>query len=345
MRCLTLADELKAQGHECLFICRNHDGNLGEYIKAKGFSLYRLDVSKDLALTDVSRRWNNHAEWLGVSQQDDAQQTIEVLKVVPSDWLVVDHYAIDATWEHLVAKHVKRLMVIDDLVDRNHECDLLLDQTYRRSKDEYEHLVPTGCQVLSGTQYALLRPEFRALRSSSLARRSRTQLSQLLIAMGGVDKDNMTAKILDAVSTSGLSAECKIVIVMGPNAPWIENVKIAAEKLPWNTQVWVGVSNMAEIMANSDLAIGAAGATSWERCCLGLPTLLFVLADNQREIACALEGAGAVQYMQGDEMQKLLTCVSLLAVDPSSLKGMSDACAALVDGSGVQRVLKQMLSL
>ena len=132
-------------------------------------------------------------------------------------------------------------------------------------------------------------PEFAALRAYSLQRRARPQLRQLLITMGGVDKDNATGEVLTALRVCPLPADCQITVVMGTTAPWLSEVEQLARDMPWPTRVLVGVNDMARLMAESDLAIGAAGATSWERCCLGLPTAMFVLAENQKYAAWLLD--------------------------------------------------------
>lgn len=346
MRCLTLASALKAQGHECLFICRDHKGHLGEFITGNGFALHMLTMADEAASEPVLLDWNDHAPWLGVSWQQDARETGVVLEEQPVDWLVVDHYALDARWELQVAEHATRALVIDDLADRPHCCDLLLDQTFGRRQQEYHNWVPESCELLCGSQYALLRPEFAELRPYSMQRRAKPPIRQLLITMGGVDKDNVTGQVLDALRDSELPGECRIVVVMGPTAPWLETVKHQAEKLPWQTEVKCGVSNMAQLMADSDLAIGAAGATSWERCCLGLPTIMLVLAANQTKIAKELSQSGAafLPEQNADSESELKRQLNQLVAAPRRLVGAAQAAAAIVDSKGVQRVMQRMVS-
>lgn len=341
MRCLTLAEALKQQGHECLFICREHKGHLGELIAAKGFSLHLLPVTDDKKHVAAALNWNHHASWLGVTWQQDAEQTCAILSNQPVDWLVVDHYALDARWEQQASRHAASIMVIDDLADREHQCDLLLDQTFGRNTADYRPLVPDNCELLCGSQYALLRPEFAELRPYSLQRRRQPALRQLLITMGGVDKDNVTGQVLDALRDCELPADCNIVVVMGAMAPWLEAVKQQADSLPWQTEVKVGVSNMAQLMADSDLAIGAAGATSWERCCLGVPTIMVVLADNQETIAANLVTSGAAISLHNDSLTTVLVRV-ISAMDSMALKTISNEARQVCNGLGVQRVLERL---
>lgn len=346
MRCLTLADDLAAKGADCEFICRAHEGNLIDLICRKGYITHSLPITRQGGLcitpsvTDTPYIDVAHAHWLGATQEQDAAACAPLLAIQRPDWLIVDHYALDARWEHALAPHYRKLMVIDDLADRHHACDLLLDQTFGRDAADYHPLVPADCRLLCGSQYALLRPEFAALRPYSLQRRARPTLRKLLIAMGGVDKDNATGQVLQTLRACPLPADCPITVVMGATAPWLEEVRTQAQDMPWPTLVRVGVNDMAQLMADSDLAIGAAGATSWERCCLGLPTIMLVLAKNQLKVAQGLEQVGAatlVTSRPGAEYQ-LASLLGTLASTPQKLYAMSKSSAAIVDGKGSHSV-------
>ncbi|UTW07486.1 UDP-2,4-diacetamido-2,4,6-trideoxy-beta-L-altropyranose hydrolase [Pseudomonas benzenivorans] len=348
MRCLTLAGALKVQGAECHFICREHPGNLIEHIRSKGYGVYTLaqahqapDGGASVLTVDegsCEKVHLAHTHWLGVTQHQDADDCAVILRKLQPDWLIVDHYALDARWQAAHKPYYRKLMVIDDLADRSHLCDLLLDQTSGRSSDDYNPWVPSGCTVLCGSQYALLRPEFAALRPYSLRRRESPKLEHLLITMGGVDKDNATGQVLQALASSELPANCQITVVMGATAPWLTEVRQQAEQLPWPTTVRVGVSDMAQLMADSDLAIGAAGATSWERCCLGLPTIMLVLADNQRAIAQALCTAGAA-LLADSAMLKERRLITRQQMEPRTLSAMSASAATVTDGLGTSQVI------
>jgi UDP-2,4-diacetamido-2,4,6-trideoxy-beta-L-altropyranose hydrolase len=345
MRCLTLADELKIAGHACHFLCRAHRGHLIETIRSKGHTAHVLPlVSEDGA--DYDDRFAPeklplvHATWLGCTQERDASESSSILRALQPQWLVVDHYALDARWERAMAAHSRQLMVIDDLADRVHVCDLLLDQTFGRAASDYRPLVPEYCRLLCGSEFALLRPEFAALRPYSLQRRAQAALKEVLITMGGVDKHNATGKVLQALRNCALPADCRITVVMGATAPWLEAVKTQAQDLTWTTRVLVGVSNMAQLMADSDLAIGAAGATSFERCCLGLPSIMLILADNQRDIGHALQTAGAAQLIEpamGLESEFAKHLLPLLE-DKSRLQQMHHSASEVTQGSGASHV-------
>jgi UDP-2,4-diacetamido-2,4,6-trideoxy-beta-L-altropyranose hydrolase len=341
MRCLTLADALKTQGTECYFISREYPGHLLDVIEQRGYQVNRLAAPVSHAIKESELA---HAACLGIIWQIDAANTAAILVDLQPDWLVVDHYALDQRWEKALAPHYRKLLVIDDLADRAHNCDLLIDQNLGRKPSHYAKWVPKHCRVLTSPHYALIRPEFAALRAYSLQRRqARPALRQLLISMGGVDQPNATGQVLQALKTCALPADCRIIVIMGLTAPWLQNVKELATQMPWSTEVVVNVSDMAQRMADSDLAIGAAGSTSWERCCLGLPTLMVVLAANQQASAQALKNADAAC---------LIVAVSDIATNlPPALKEltisdcrsrMSLAASAVSDGKGVEKILKVM---
>lgn len=347
MRCLTLADELARQGAKCYFICREHKGNLIDFITQKGYGAYTLKaVSIGSSIKNKAESTLFHSEWLGTTQKEDAEQAIDTVSPIQPDWLVVDHYSLDSYWEEKLRPHCNHILVIDDLADREHDCDVLLDQTYGRNNKDYQHLVPNYCEILCGTTYALLRPEFTKWRQYSLERRKDNKLQHILINLGGVDKDNITSNILESLKHNLLPKSCKITVVMGTTSPWIDTVKNKANQLPWLTEVKTGVSNMAELMANSDLAIGAAGSTSLERCCLGLPTIMLVIAENQIDIAENLGSINAVKVVLNDSnlTQVINEYLFELIQNPKKLKAMNRSSADVLDGYGTYKVIEQMKS-
>ena len=352
MRCLTLADALAARGANCQFISRAHPGNLIKFVRTKGYIVHTLPETPESAEAGPRKvvpcneaQLLAHSHWLGVTQAQDAEACVEILADLKPDWLVVDHYALDARWEKAVKPHFRRLMVIDDLADRPHESDLLLDQTYSREAEDYRAWVPASCCLLCGSHYALLRPEFAALRLYSLQRRNESRLRQLLIAMGGVDKDNVTGRVLKMLRSCPLPADCRIIVVMGATAPWLDEVERLAQDMPWPTQVKVGVRNMAQLMADSDLAIGAAGSTSWELCCLGVPSLLACVARNQLAVISALVSTGAAVQVDLAALNQPDSAV-FCAQQAKLISNMAEytAAAALVtDGRGAERVCKHLI--
>ncbi len=339
MRCLTLADVFHQRGDQCIFVCRPHHGHLLRLIVQHGHKVIILSEPQGYSPEPDDLA---HAAWLGVSLKDDAQQTHEVLAGQAVDWLVVDHYALDRRWESVLRDQVTSIMVIDDLADRSHDCDLLLDQTYGRSEASYAPLVPDGCQLLCGSYYALLRPEFAALREYSLKRRAKPVLKELLISMGGVDKDNATGLVLKALRNCLLPENIRVTVVMGQSAPWLQEIKELAATMQLSTRVLVGVNDMAQLMADSDFAIGAAGSSSWERCCLGLPSLVLLTAENQRFIILNLIKNDVV--ISADLMTlnfKLRFMINEFLCDKKLMR-LSLTSSGICDGLGAQRLASIM---
>lgn len=345
MRCLTLADELTRQGHECRFICREHPGNLGELISSKGYELSLLPMASGTELVSSDNRTNAYADWLGAPWQQDAEQTVEALASLKTDWLVVDHYALDALWEQQVGKAVGQIMVIDDLADRIHECAMLLDQNLGRKLSDYDGLVPQDCLRLIGPECALLRPEFAELRERSLKRRAYPELKRILISLGGVDRTNVTGQVLDALAESVLPVDTHLDIIMGASAPYLDEVRQQAVLLPFKAIVSVNISDMAERMCLADLSIGAAGSTSWERCCLGLTAVTVVLADNQRLIGEALARSKATLLVEHSQIaEDLISSINrFIKLAGERQKRFSRNAAAVCDGKGTARVMSRLL--
>lgn len=346
MRCLTLADELTRQKHRCVFICRKHKSHLGDLISSKGYELIMLPAVDATEVKSSKDQENTYADWLGVPWLQDAKETVEVVTPIKADWLVVDHYALDAHWEQHVNRVVGRIMVIDDLADRQHECALLLDQNLGRVSSDYDGLVPKDCVKLVGSEYALLRPEFAQLRELSIKRREHPELKRILISLGGVDRTNATGQVLDALVETALPCETQLDIVMGASAPYLDEVRQQAARLPFVVTVNVNVRDMAERMLLADLSIGAAGGTSWERCCLGLPAVLVILADNQASGAKAQEVAGAAVTVPDPEaVQAALPSVLDRLSNPDCLQRMSRAAAGITYGKGASILIDSMIAV
>jgi UDP-2,4-diacetamido-2,4,6-trideoxy-beta-L-altropyranose hydrolase len=287
-RCLTLAQELKRSGFQVLFVCRRHEGNLCEYIRSQGFDVSPLPqpTAHDAASVDMS---DEYSRWLGVEWNLDADQTASAITGIIADLIVVDHYALDHRWESRVRKLARRIMVIDDLANRRHDCDVLVDQNlFPDMTERYRGLVPDSCRLLLGPAYALLRPEF--LQAGQIPRVRDGSITRILLFFGGADPDNVTGKALEGVRLLNRS-DIAVDVVVGELNPNKDSIRQAVATMP-SASYHVHVANMAELMVKADFAIGAAGTTTWERCYLGLPSQLVILAENQREVAQAVAEAG-----------------------------------------------------
>ena len=340
MRCLTLAGALQDRGAAVTFVCRSHKGHLCDLIEERGFSVNRLlapgaDVQSDQVPV--------HAAWLGAPWEEDVAQTRAAIDDwgIKPDWLVVDHYAIDRRWESSMRTSVTHILAIDDLADRQHDCDLLLDQNLvGRMHTRYCDKVPVSCGLLLGPKYALLQHGYSELRERTLPRKG--NIRRIFIFFGGADLHNVTARSLDAFL--GLRRpDIAVDVVVTAGSPTAQTLcdRIAGHE---NISLHSGLNTLAPLMAAADLAIGAAGATSWERICLGLPTLVVTLAQNQRPIAEELHARGLVNWLgYQDEVDTPAIARELGKLFSRGLDGeWSRRCLGAVDGRGVERVCKML---
>jgi UDP-2,4-diacetamido-2,4,6-trideoxy-beta-L-altropyranose hydrolase len=337
MRCLTLADDLSARGAHIRFISRHLPEYLRNKLAEKGHGFVLLDsVPANEEVDELA-----HAHWLGVSQQQDALDSVQALSDQDWDWLIVDHYALDTRWESMLRQSASRILVIDDIADRKHDCDILLDQNlYADMEKRYTGKVPVHCQLLLGPRYALLRDEFRMLHEQVRPRSG--QVRNILVFFGGIDADNYTGRAIEALTQLGAS-EFHVDVVIGAQHP--SRQKIEKECSQHGFDCHVQTDRMAELMAVADLAIGAGGSACWERCCLGLPSLLVALADNQIDIAKSLDLFGACIYVgtfKSVSRSMLRHAIGNLLHGKSHIEESSKKAYSLVDGLGVGRVLEEM---
>lgn len=342
MRCLTLADALRARGAQVTFVCREHPGHLCTLIESDGYRVVRLSAPRDTSPSATLGLLPDFSG-LGVSREEDARETLVIMeKEGGCDWLIVDHYALDATWETAMRPFAKRIIVIDDLSDRAHASDILLDQNlHERMEGRYRSQVPSSCVLLLGPRFALLRNEFRE--AAARLRERDGHVRHLLVFFGGADAHNMSAVALRGIERLEC-AELYVDVVVGVANPHREAIQsYCAERA--QLHYYCQVSNMAELMARADLAVGAGGSSTWERCALGLPSVVVSLADNQVAIAKTAERAGVLSYLgSGETVSEAAFTEALdrLMTSPETLCGMSGAARKLVDTRGCERVWQTM---
>jgi UDP-2,4-diacetamido-2,4,6-trideoxy-beta-L-altropyranose hydrolase len=349
MRCLTLADGLRAEGANVHFVTRAHPGNLDALIKARGYRVHSLgSPPPPRPFPGVIAGQLAHAAWLGCDWATDLEDTIRVLKSIGTvDWLVVDHYALDARWQTPLREYARRLFVIDDLADRDHDADLLLDQNLVANA-QHRYIARTGpqCQCLLGTPYALLRPEFAALRKIAdrrrLERPTHDGPARLLVFFGGVDATDETGKFLDAWSVDD-SKRFVADVVIGASHSRRELYEKCT--LP-GVNIRGYVPAMADLMAHADYAFGASGTSNWERFCLGLNASVVSVADNQRAIARYLAEGGWVDSLgEARDTTPDIYRRALRALEPNSLAAATRRARLMqaVDGRGLDRVVRRLL--
>lgn len=336
MRCLTLADELKQRGAQIRFVSRHLPERLRRMLAVKGHEFALLDSAKN----DVPMDELAHAHWLGVSQVQDATDTVKALSDGSWDWLIVDHYALDYRWESLLRQSAKKILAIDDIADRQHDCDILLDQNlYADMETRYNGRVSAHCQLLLGPRYALLRDEFRKLHEQV---KPRTGLvKRVLVFFGGVDADNFTGRTIEALSEIGF-AGLHVDVVIGAEHPCREQIKTACVQHGFTCHIQT--DKMAELMVAADLGIGAGGIATWERCCLGLPTLVFCAADNQQKQAADAAQEGLLYFPEiQDDLKPTIQRHARALIENGYLRHfISLNSMQAVDGRGVLRVVASM---
>ena len=336
MRCLALADGFKQHGFDSHFVCRQISSHFQNHIQQRGYYLHLLTGSSPNARVKQIDPLA-HAAWLLGEQQDDARECLQAIEGLGARWVVVDHYGIDSRWESMVKECGYYILVIDDLADRTHLADIVIDQTYGRVESNYAELVGDECRLLLGCRYALLRSEFLSIRDKSAERRAIPRLEKVLINFGGVDAKGLTLAAVRALHESPLARKLKFTVVMGGDSCGVKEVQSLLGAWGKEGQLLINASNMAELMCGSDLAIGAAGSTSWERCCLGLPSIIMVTADNQKLIASNLAGASISQLAFSNS-----DVIHYVERYYNWAKLYSDNSFNLVDGKGVSRVIEEV---
>lgn len=290
MRCLTLAQKLKKEKQaDVYFVMRLLDGNLIELVKSKGFTVFTLPKAP------LNDELKGYAKWLTATQMQDAEDTKAVISKLPAiDLLVVDSYAIDYEWESMLRPYVKEIMVIDDLANRMHDCDILLDQNFFLNKEErYNGLVPEDCKLYLGPKFALLREEFYITKEH--LRKRNGSINNILVFFGGSDLTNETEKAIKAIILLD-NPDIQVNVVVGTankNKEKIEKLCKQYQQFSFYCQV----DNMAVLMNEADLAIGAGGTTILERWFMELPSIVISVADNQTKICEDCAGAGLFKYL------------------------------------------------
>jgi len=314
MRCLTLADALREKGANVSFLCQDLPGNVNSIINDRGYRVIKLSGP-------------------GV---EETQVALSQLK--PVDWLVVDHYGIDDTWEQAIRPYVGAILVIDDKADRRHTCDALLDQNYFDGfESRYHGLVPPHCRLLLGPKYVLLRPEFHVARTRRRPGDSST--FRILAFFGGADPDNETSKFLKAVYELR-RGDIVLDVLVGPMNPHRPEIERLVAEIP-GARCIVGTNDMAGLMASADISVGAGGTTTWERLFLGIPSIVVSIADNQEIVAQDLADLGVQIYLgpcQKVQVSDYLRALSALLDQPELRESQVRTSAQFLDGHGTERV-------
>ena len=347
MRCLALATELKKSGANVQFICSGQDRKWIEYVRDKEFDcevLYQSKKNRTAYSQDGSNRSSAKIRKLRFDWQQDLAATKNVLDNREIDWLIVDHYGIDWRWEIALRPYTRHIMAIDDLADRKHECDIVLDCVFGRQSEDYKSLVPEDCRLLLGTKYALLRSEFAEWRRVALNRRKHNlTIRKILVSLGGVDQTNLTGKVLEQLKRVEWNSDVSINVVVGKGFMHKSEIERQLASFQVNTTLEVDVNDMAKRISNSDIGIGGFGVSTWERFCLGLPSVNIVTQENQRHAITALQqqrNAGIMFTHSIDS--ELVQFVGQVVRDQQLYRELVLWCSQSVDGRGLNRVVEQI---
>ena len=350
IRCRTLARELQRRGANVTFLCRRQPGDLISLLKQE-FEVLSLPEQPLAACEGLEGR-ELYGAWLGCSNNQDADHCMTAIAsagVRSADLLAVDHYGLDASWEAQLLnalagdKGIPKLLAIDDLADRPHQADLLLDQNFfgAVTDQRYQGLVPSPCRLLLGPDYALLGPEYAQLHPLVPVR---TEVRRMLVFFGGVDSENFTGLALEALMNPAL-ADVAVDVILGLQSSHRSAIEEVVARRPYTT-LHEPLPSLAGLIARADLAIGAGGATTWERCCLGVPSVLLACAHNQEETSEAIGkyGAAFTLYPGIKFSARMLECITVLRGDTSQYTQMSRRAHEICDGLGVSRVSREIIS-
>ncbi len=352
MRCLTLAEQLKKGGAEVLFVTSDVEQKWVDLILERGFecrtTLTRLPPVKSLR-GGAKKIEQNQIPPVSIGEwTDDVHRTKHVLKKSIHDWIIVDHYGLDWQWESAIRGLARRVLVIDDLANRHHACDYLLDCVYGRKRTDYQEIVTQDCELLLGSDYALLRPEFLELRDYSLDRKRNIKtIKRILISLGGVDQDNLTGAVLEQLQQQlEWIGETRINVVVGRGFAHRESIERLRDSLPMKTTISSDVKDMAKRIANADIGIGAFGVSTWERFCLGLPSVNLVTETNQSKAVKYLRNKRFAGILDSRAIErKLVPLVDELRNNRSAYLRSVERCSQAVDGKGLGRVVRKIQEL
>ena len=312
LRCMTLADALFKKGWSCCYCVGEETLKVVPRLKERQNECLELTGEPERQ-PELMRKW---------------------LSGEVCDLLVVDHYGLDVRFETLCRDFASRILIIDDLANRPHDGDFVLDQTLGRLEQQYSNLVPSTCRFFLGPEFALLNLRYAARRKQSIERRNQIRsVSRILISIGLTDPLGLSGQVLEQIADI---PDVEVDIVLGADAPGLDAVREKAKSYDGRVRVHVDIDDLSGLMVEADLSVGGCGSTSWERCCLGLPTLGIVIAENQQLIADNLVSVGALEVVS--DMARFGEQLGSLVGDLDRMKRMSRAAASVCDGLGSERV-------
>ena len=342
-RCLTIANFLKSKAQvECFFILKSHDGNFASIVRSHNFDVEMLPLQ-----FTPDYQSGNYKDWVGGSIKDDANSSLKYIKskrFKPGDWMIVDHYGLDSVFEDSIAAAGINIGVIDDLANRYHNCKFLVDQTCGRKTAEYKKWVSNETDLMTGERFCMLRPEFKEYRIKSLKRRVQfKEINNILINFGSTDPTNVTTRMIESLNGICSQEDIRLVVVAGRYSPYLSEIERSVDSYLGDIELIVDAGNMAELMTHADIAIGAAGATTWERCALGLPSIIIKTADNQSTVIERILRFGVAILHDLDVVEQQEELLRHLSYIQKNYQYISQKSANLVTGEGINEIVSRIL--
>ena len=330
-RCLNLANYCSKLGHEIAFYLCSENMLFLEQISKKGFYAFFHKVR-------FEKLGNKVIKYDSFDEKTSQKMMLDfVLSFTPKICLA-DSYFLNQDWVQFFKKYVNTIGFIDDQADRKLCCDFLLDQNLDACWEKYKDLIEDNTVAMFGPEYAIMAPEFSELRNKSITRKLSSKIDRVFINFGGSDPENFTEKTLRAIIKHDKLKRLKLTIVCGRAYRFEKSLRNFLRDSDFEYECLFNVNNMADLMAKSSIAIGGGGTTALERCCMGLPTLQFIMAENQRQGTLALAEANAVKKVSTfDEVNKIFG-----EINQDEYKNMVLSACRLVDGNGGHRVIKKL---
>ena len=328
VRCLTLAKKLKARGQEAIFLCQPLEGDVASLVTKAGFEVLSVATKQSGQTTPESR---------------DAFESLRLIRTRSINRVILDHYDLSQGWEEQIGQQVDDVFVIDDLTHRQHQCDLLLNQNLVPPNDEsYLHSKHGAEHALVGPKYALLQDDYALLRSNRSLGRSRVE--RISVFMGGSDPDNATELVLRSLADMDLKGIAIDVVVGAANRHRTQLLTTFGSNP--SITFHSDLSSLASLINESDLSLGAGGTTNWERMCLGVPSIVIDIAENQREICIELARIGLIEHIGSAysvSPTQIQNAVEKLCSNQALRNEFARKGQVTVDGFGASRVVEALM--
>jgi UDP-2,4-diacetamido-2,4,6-trideoxy-beta-L-altropyranose hydrolase len=342
-RCLNLAEELLLRDVDSRFVCRYSSENQLIQFSSDKRIIWLPELSKE----EKGSITNNHLSWLGCDMTKDAEQTLNSMLEYAEDEinLVIDHYSVDQGWLDLIKPACKQVILIDDMAHRQLNVDYIINQNLNANKSMYEQVEISEGQLLLGPKYALLSKSFQSIREMQIAVKQEIKIFSIMIFLGGGDIAELTLSVVEEL-LSLKRKDITLSIVLAAYNHTYDKIKAISLANP-RVKLYAHIDDMAAFIAQHELAIGAAGISSLERACLGVPTITFSIAENQNKILTALDDSGCILIANEKvlgESNSFKSQILLLLDNLEYREDLKERGMALVDGEGTSRVVNSLLS-